>query len=291
MDTDLKNNEEIFKEECIRRMCYKDDIFLKVAVEVDDRVAIEIIKEYVRVKYEDVEFIKVSNSIDRINDRSVIGDILVGLKDGSPIALEMQRDLRGATEDRAMHILSMLLVRSQEKGSKYIEIPSITVLFLVDGKTASMENEVTFYNMKSPSGRPMANGKWGIGFVNCKYMDDNPIGRMNRDLSQSDPYKIENDILREVMIKIKLGEEQRNMKNMSERLIKYGEKKGFQDGKVEGFQDGKEQGFQDGKAEEARNFAIRLFDRNYDSHDIADLLELSVEEVERLREDYSSSRL
>ena len=51
------------------------------------------------------------------------------------------------------------------------------------------------------------------------------------------------------------------------------------------------EGFQDGKAEEARNFAIRLFDRNYDSHDIADLLELSVEEVERLREDYSSSRL
>ena len=61
-------------------------------------------------------------------------------------------------------------------------------------------------------------------------------------------------------------------------------KKGYEEGKKEGYEEGKEIGYEEGKRKASKKIALKLLARNYPLDEIADITDLSIDEIKKLEQ-------
>ena len=188
---------------------------------------------------------------------------------GNAYDIEVQRSDAGAERRRARFYSSMLDSRMLRKGEKYRSIPDSYVIFITENDVMRRGNSV--YRIERcimDTGEEFRDGSH-IVHVNGSYRGSSPIGRLMHDFSCTSPDEMNYKVLADRVRYYKESKEGvdkmcRAVENLVEKYGKQYEVKG--------------------KAEEKKATALRMLNSGkYSLNEIADISELSIEEIQILQ--------
>lgn len=125
--------------------------------------------------------------VENLLNRSVRLDVLATDSEGRKINVEIQRADKGAGRKRARYNSSMMDANLLRKGEKFDELPETYVVFITEHDVIG--NGRPLYKIEryiSGSGRKFDDGSY-ILYVNGAYRDNTPIGKLMHDFSCTDP--------------------------------------------------------------------------------------------------------
>lgn len=125
--------------------------------------------------------------IENLLDRSVRLDVLATGSTGRKINVEVQRADKGAGRRRARYNSSMMDANLLKKGEDFDNMPETYVIFITEHDVIG--NGLPVYQIERTiiqTGESFNDGAH-ILYVNGKYQDETPIGRLMHDFSCTDP--------------------------------------------------------------------------------------------------------
>ena len=148
--------------------------------------------------------------------KGMVFDILIRLKDGRLINVEIQRRRRDAPPQRIRAYASALDLMSMEQGMAYDELRDNYVIFFFEEDPYSLGLPV--YHVERMISTPKGYVPYGDGSriieVNCAY--DGPVkeyANLFHDMRCASPEDMNDSVLKEAMKKVKYGQEDRESMN------------------------------------------------------------------------------
>ena len=192
---------------------------------------------------------------------------------GNAYDIEVQRSDTGAERRRARFYSSMLDSKMLRKGEKYRSIPDSFVIFITENDVMRRGNSV--YRIERcimDTGEEFRDGSH-IVYVNGSYRDSSPIGRLMHDFSCTRPEEMHYKVLADRVRYYKESKE--GVDKMCRAVENLVEKYGKQYEEI---------GETRGTAKEKKATALRMLNSGkYSLNEIADISELSIEEIKILQ--------
>lgn len=182
--TDERHQEDLQR---LRGFRLLDDDFLTKCFEGDTKY-IQLVLRIV-LEMPDLVVVDVHTQVfvENLLNRSVRLDVLATDSKGRKINVEIQRADKGAGRKRARYNSSMMDANLLQKGENFDELPETYVVFITEHDVIG--NGRPLYKIEryiSGSGRKFDDGSY-ILYVNGAYRDNTPIGKLMHDFSCTDP--------------------------------------------------------------------------------------------------------
>ena len=192
---------------------------------------------------------------------------------GNAYDIEVQRSDTGAERRRARFYSSMLDSRMLRKGEKYRSIPDSYVIFITENDVMRRGNSVYRIERCIMDTREEFRDGSHIVYVNGSYRGSSPIGRLMHDFSCTSPDEMNYKVLADRVRYYKESKE--GVDKMCRAVENLVEKYGKQYEEI---------GETRGTAKEKKATALRMLNsRKYSLNEIADISELSIEEIKILQ--------
>ena len=192
---------------------------------------------------------------------------------GNAYDIEVQRSDTGAERRRARFYSSMLDSRMLRKGEKYRSIPDSYVIFITENDVMRRGNSVYRIERCIMDTREEFRDGSHIVYVNGSYRDSSPIGRLMHDFSCTSPDEMNYKVLADRVRYYKESKE--GVDKMCRAVENLVEKYGKQYEEI---------GEKRGTAREKKATALRMLNSGkYSLNEIADISELSIEEIQILQ--------
>lgn len=244
--------------EYIQNFCLLDDIFMTKCFE-DDIPCVELVLRIILNK-DDLQVTEshTQDFLANLLNRSVRLDVLATDSTGKKYNIEIQRADKGAGEKRARYHSSLLDSKIMQKGADFDDLPETYIIFITENDV--MKKGMPLYRIERYN--LIFNDGAHIIYVNGAYRGDTPLGRLMHDFScrKADDmkYKILADKVRF------LKEDKREVEIMSsvvDEIVK----------------------------EEKQEVARRMLTAGkYSLEEIADISDLSIDEVKQLQKEKSA---
>ena len=192
---------------------------------------------------------------------------------GNAYDIEVQRSDTGAERRRARFYSSMLDSRMLRKGEKYRSIPDSYVIFITENDVMRRGNSVYRIERCIMDTREEFRDGSHIVYVNGSYRGSSPIGRLMHDFSCTSPDEMNYKVLADRVRYYKESKE--GVDKMCRAVENLVEKYGKQYEEI---------GETRGTAKEKKATALRMLNSGkYSLNEIADISELSIEEIKILQ--------
>ena len=192
---------------------------------------------------------------------------------GNAYDIEVQRSDTGAERRRARFYSSMLDSRMLRKGEKYRSIPDSYVIFITENDVMRRGNSVYRIERCIMDTREEFRDGSHIVYVNGSYRGSSPIGRLMHDFSCTNPDEMNYKVLADRVRYYKESKE--GVDKMCRAVENLVEKYGKQYEEI---------GETRGTAKEKKATALRMLNSGkYSLNEIADISELSIEEIQILQ--------
>ena len=235
--------------ERIKRFRLMDDSFMEVCFK-DNKEAVELVLKIILKKDLKVIEVKTQDSMKKLFSRAVRLDIVAVDSEGTENNKEIQRSDKGGSAKRARYNSSMLDVSVSEPGDDFADLPETYVIFITEHDIwdeGCAVYEFVYENKKTH--RPLNDGSHII-YVNNEYRDDSDIGRLMSDFAESDPDKMNYEVLAKTTRYFKESEKGvSSMCRIMDEKFQEGRQEGLAEGRQEGRQEGLAEGLQEGKLE------------------------------------------
>ena len=265
-------------------LCLADDICIPIAFEGDTEAAQYIVRTILSRDDITVEKVETQKRIESIASRSAVLDILAHDGNGNIIDIEIQRAFHGWDDlaDRAESYASLLLLSTLEKGTEYRNAKEVIIIFIMDSDTVGDGRPTYSYRMRDAEGHGLKESRMTIVLANGSYRDtiETEISRLYRDLYETDPGKIRRPEMRKCLGRVK-GEGGMLSTERGYSVIERIKAEGRDEGILIGERKGLEKGIEKGRMEDA----AKMLAAGFPLSTIADITELSIGEIEKLRKD------
>lgn len=222
--------------EIIKNFRLMDDSFMEVCFK-DNKEAVELVLKIILKRDLKVIEVKTQESLKKLFSRSVRLDITAVDSDGKVYNIEIQRSDKGGSAKRARYNSSMLDVVVSEPGDDFENLPESYVIFITERDMRGDGRAVhEFVYADTETYEPLGDGSHII-YVNNEYRGDSDIGRLMSDFAETDPDKMNYEVLARTARFFK--EDEKGVSDMCRVM----EQK-FQEGVEQGMQQGMQQGTQ-----------------------------------------------
>ena len=218
-------------QDTIEQLCLMDDIFARVVFK-DNLCVTHILST---ILSEDVECVEIytQHDLKNLHGRDIVMDIVVKLKDGRYINIEVQRSDDGAHPKRARYHGSMLDANTVLPKEMWKQITPACVIFITENDV--LKGGQPIYHIRKridENGKPFHDETEYI-YVNGSMQEDTPLGELVHDLFCTKADDIHSDILRKEVRYYKEKEGgKKEMCRIMDELVEKGEKDGIVKGKI-----------------------------------------------------------
>ena len=237
-------------------------------------------------------------------------DVLAQLDDGTLVDIEIQVNVFGYSEKRCLEYWSRLYTKELEKGEDYVKLNKTICIWIVDGTIYDefKEFESTWKISEDKYGIKGHFNDFEIHVIELKKFRENAIikprkkefwlwfiDHTNKELVElgktteervNEAYeeymRITSDKAMMTAIINKQIAEQDEIARMR-RAEEEGLARGMEKGMKKGMEKGMKDGLEKGKEESKKEIAKKLLDMKMDIQQIAEITELSIEEIEKLK--------
>ena len=240
--------------EHIKNFRLLDDIFMRQVL-MRNRKGVQDILRIV-IGRDDIVVKKVSTQKNYANaiGRSVQLDVLAEDSTGKLYNIEIQRDSKDASPQRARYYLSAI-DWNNSKRKKYKELPEVWVIFITEKDLFAKGEPYTTVERTFPDGTPFNDGQH-IRYVNAAYVGDDLFGLLMADFRETNPRKMHFQSLAGRALRCK--ETEKGITRMSRMLDKEMDER-ERKGRIEGERKGKIEGKNE---ERARIVGVMLASRS-----------------------------
>lgn len=198
--------------------------------------------------------------------RSICLDAYATDSAGKKYDIEVQRSDHGADPHRARYHSSMMDIENLDERQDYKELPDTYVIFITEYDYYKAGRPVyLIQNINLTLKKAFEDGTH-ILYVNGEYRGNSEIGRLMHDFNCTNADDMSFPLLAEKTRYLK-----ENPKGVSEMC------KVMEDLRMESIKEGIEQG----EARKAQSMALKLYQKGYSVEDIAEMVEYSVDTVQR----------
>ncbi len=235
--------------------CFEGDtkyiqLVLRIVLEMPDLVVVDV---------------RTQVFVENLLNRSVRLDVLATDSSGRKINVEIQRSDKGAGWKRARYNSSMMDANLLRKGEDFDMLPETYVVFITEHDVIG--DGQPLYKIEryiSGSGKKFEDGSH-ILYVNGAYRDETPIGKLMHDFSCTDPANMYYNVL-------------------ADRVRFFKESKEGVAIMCKAMEDMRNQAALEAALERAKGIVYRMLAAGkYSLEEIADMTELSLEEVKKLQ--------
>ena len=235
--------------------CFEGDtkyiqLVLRIVLEMPDLVVVDV---------------RTQVFVENLLNRSVRLDVLATDSSGRKINVEIQRSDKGAGWKRARYNSSMMDANLLRKGEDFDMLPETYVVFITEHDVIG--DGQPLYKIEryiSGSGKKFEDGSH-IVYVNGAYRDETPIGKLMHDFSCTDPADMHYSLL-------------------ADRVRFFKESKEGVAIMCKAMEDMRNQAALEAALERAKGIVNRMLAAGkYSLEEIADMTELSLEEVKKLQ--------
>ncbi len=235
--------------------CFEGDtkyiqLVLRIVLEMPDLVVVDV---------------RTQVFVENLLNRSVRLDVLATDSSGRKINVEIQRSDKGAGRKRARYNSSMMDANLLRKGEDFDMLPETYVVFITEHDVIG--DGQPLYKIEryiSGSGKKFEDGSH-IVYVNGAYRDETPIGKLMHDFSCTDPADMHYSLL-------------------ADRVRFFKESKEGVAIMCKAMEDMRNQAALEAALERAKGIVNRMLAAGkYSLEEIADMTELSLEEVKKLQ--------
>ena len=258
--TDKEKHEKLLNR--LKSLCLLDDKFMTACLSDD----IECITLIVRIILNNFAIrileAHTQHVLKNLHGRSLQFDVYAADEYGHRLNIEIQRAISGAGFKRARYHSSLIDANILPEGDNTENLPETYVIFITEKDFIG--DGLAVYHLERQiveSGKPVNDGSH-ILYVNASFQDDSPIGRLMHDFScknAADMY----------------------YRELAERVYYYKENP---EG-VKKMYDSMEDLYQEGKQEVNMKVVSNMLSHHHTPEYIASILELPVEEVEKLKDE------
>ena len=264
MDTQAANYNE-----AIAEFCMMDDEFMTKIFE-DNIPCTELLLQ-TTMQDDTIKVIEATTQkhFKNLQGHDVRLDIVAKKHDGTLFNVEVQNRNEGAAAQRARYHASILDANNLPKSEDYKALPDTCVIFIT--RNDVLKKNLPIYHIQRTIlevGEPFADGSQII-YVNNKIKDNTPLGRLMHDFSCKNPEDMYYDVLAQRATYFK--KTQKGREEMSEVMEKFAKK--YADNV---------------KHQQQMDIARKWLDRGTSVEDVADVMELPIEEVRKLAEKRSA---
>ncbi len=256
-------NKEAIREislKAIEKFRLIDDTFMSVALE-DIETAEFILRILLENDSLKIEKVKTQHTVKSLTEHSVIFDCFAKDSSGCLYDIEVQRTKQGATPKRARYNSAVLDIDTLEKGKDYSELRDSYVIFITEDDY--FNKGIAMYHIdrtvKELDNECFNDGSHII-YVNSKYQNSkDSIGLLMQDFYKTKANDFNYTVLANRIRYLKEDEKGVNhMCQISEDLI------------------------QEGKKDEKLSIIKKMIEKNMSIEEISDIVDLSVEEIQKL---------
>ncbi len=237
-----------------------DDDFMRLVFADDPEATAVLLRAF--LDRDDIEVLRVTSQMEikGVSGRSVRLDIYAVDGDGKHYDIEIQREDRGAGERRARFHSSMMDTRLLGTGEELDTLPDTWVIFITERDVRGLGKPIyRFRRFDEETGEPFEDGTH-ILYVNGAYQnEENPIGRLMHDFRCIRADEMHNPVLAEKVRYFKETEGgQSHMCKIMEEMLK------------------------EEAMRERASIVKKMFQKGNSVEVIADILDTTVEEVQKL---------
>jgi predicted transposase/invertase (TIGR01784 family) len=279
---DTEEPREIFDKELleiVKQFCLMDDDFMSVVLEHNPK-AVELIlniildRDDLHVNPEDIH---VQQVIPNSPHRSVRLDVLATDSTGKVYNIEIQRDDRGAGIRRARYNSALIDSTMLNEGDKTSELNDSFVIFITERDVLGRNQPIYHIDrVIRETGEVFQDGSH-ILYVNGSNRDDTPLGQLMQDFHCKKSADMNYKDLAE---SVKYYKEDDGGYNMCKLIEDYMEKRS----RI-AEQKGEQRGEEKGENAKAKETARKMIAKGMDYAEIAELVGLSLAQVEKLAEE------
>ena len=220
-----------------------------------------------------------------IDGRSVRFDIAARGSDGSLYDIEIQKAEEGAGSRRARYYSSMMDADALDKDTGFEELPETFVIFITPGDAIGGGRPL--YRIErtvEETGRRFGDGSHIVYVSSSLAERDTRLGMLMHDLACADPREMHYRELRDRVSYFKETKEGiTDMENEFDRVLKNVRKESLDEGRNEGIDIGRNEGIGIGERRNSQKIARNMLAEGFPLPTIAKLSELTVEEVESIK--------
>lgn len=189
------NEKQAQKLERIRNFRLLDDDFMSKYFE-DNIECTELVLNIVMGKSDlQVKEVRTQYTIKNLQGRSVRLDIFATDDSGKKYNIEVQRTDNGAGAKRARYNSSIIDANLLLSGDNFEDIPETYVIFITENDVIG--DNLPIYHIErciTENGKMFGDGSH-ILYVNAKYKDDTPLGKLMHDFSCANPSDMNYEVL------------------------------------------------------------------------------------------------
>lgn len=284
-------NKSFLKE--IEKFCLFDDDFMRKCFE-DSPECVELLLQIILEK-PDLKVVEMKSQygIRNLQGHSVQLDVFALDEKGGKYNIEVQRRNAGARPKRARYYGSVMDANSLQKGKDYESLPEMYVIFITEEDVLGYGLPLYRVDRYVEQNRQIFRDEAHIIYVNGRYRDNTPLGRLMHDFSCTGAEDMHYKLLADRVGYLKGTEEGRGeMCEIMERIYTEGKNEGIQKGRREGERkgiqkgrrEGERRGEQRGRSDERKSLAQSLLSEGiFSLEKVAELCHLPMGEVERLQ--------
>ena len=243
-------------------MCLMDDNFMSAVLQ--DKACCELVLGII-LNRDDIEVIECETqyTVTNLHGRAVRLDVLAKDKNGEYINIEVQRDDRNAVPRRARYNSSLIDANIAEKGMVFDALPETYIIFITENDVLNENRPIYTINRTIAESGNIFNDGTHIIYVNSQITNDTKLGRLMQDFKCKNPDEMHYDVLSDTIKLTKEREDEKGMCKIIEEIV--------------------ERECKEVKMQEKLDTARKMLEKGkYSVEEIAELLELSVSEVENL---------
>ncbi len=274
--------ERIF--EIIQKMCLMDDDLMSMVLQHKEcmELVLNIILDRDDLK---VTSCKSQYTVQNLAGRSVRLDVMATDSRGKIYDIEVQQADSGAQPKRARYNSSLMDADCLKKGEDVTDLPESYVIFITENDVLKGNKPIYTIERTIAETGGLFNDGSHIIYVNSQIQDETALGKLMRDFHCTKPDEMNYPVLSEQIGFYKNGKGGPNMCKMMEDLMKDLIKEEKEEIRAEGIEEGIEKGIEKGQAKANKNTAIKMLaKKKFSFEDIAELTDLTIEEVKELAE-------
>lgn len=200
-------------------------------------------------------------------------DVVATDLEGNKYDIEFQVVPEENLRKRSRYYLSNMDTDMLNRGEDYEKLVEAYVIFICEGDATGDGKPIQHFMMRDEDGIPLDDGHH-IVFINANYKGDWRLKDLMNDFKAKDPNKIKYDVLKNRTKFLKEKEEgimylNADLQRLSEEQQMAGRRKGLREG----------------QQEEKKETIRRMLNKNFAIDTIAQIAEVSVEEVEKIKKE------
>ncbi|MCM1299120.1 MAG: PD-(D/E)XK nuclease family transposase [[Eubacterium] siraeum] len=254
--------------ERIDKMCLMDDDLMSMVLQ--HKECMELVLNII-LNRNDLKVMECKSqyTVQNLVGRSVRLDVMATDSEGKLYDIEVQRSDLGADPKRARYNSSLIDASCLKKGEDICNLPESYVIFITENDV--LKGGLPVYTVKRTIAETggLFNDGSHILYVNSQIQDETALGKLMRDFYRTKSSEMNYPALSKQIGFYKNGEGVSNMCKLFEDLVR----------------EEKEESRVEGRAEGKRDTAVKMLaKKKFSFEDIAELTELTIEEVKELAE-------